>query len=394
MDLITDLPLITLDNGTIVDAILSIVDHRLMKGVILTPCLKTLTKEGASKILLHHVYKWFRLPDSIISNRDPWFTTKSFQELLKLLGIKSKLTTAYWPQSDRTTEHFNQEIEAYIGIYCSSNPKTWHKSISTMEFTHNSWQHSDWQWTSFKLMMGTSPLAVPMTFEHTKFPSVEEWIQRLMKDQEEPIATHELAQWSMAKWHKNKSSGFKLDQLVWLNTRNLKTKYHKKIAPKCKGPFQISKVLGPVTYWLELPLAWWIHYVFHAVLLMPYIKNKIHGLNFLWPPPDIENDEEQWEIEAILNHKWCRWGYQYYILWKGWPITDATWEPSMCFEKVQKKYSKNINADFTYKQTCHHAQQGNPDNHFHIPRRRPGRPSYPGPNHSIYSSNSTKLQRH
>ena len=229
-------------------------------------------------------------------------------------------------------ECFNQEIEAYIGIYCSSNPKTWHKSISTMEFTYNNWQHSDWQWTSFKLMMGTSPLTIPTTFEHTKFPSVEEWIQQLMKDWEEAIATHKLAWWHMAKWHKNKFSGFKLDQMVWLDTQNLKTKYHKKMAPKHKGPFRISKVLRPVTYQLELPLTWQIHNVFHAVLFMPYIKNEVHRPNFLWPPPDIENDEEQWEIKAILNHQWCSWGYQYYILWKGWPITDAKWEPSMCFE--------------------------------------------------------------
>ena len=138
MDLITDLPPITFNNGTIVDAILSIVDHGLMKGVILIPCLKTLTEEGTSKILLHHIYKRFGLPDSIISDQDPRFTAKSFQELLKFLGIKSKLMTAYQPQSDGMTECFNQEIEAYIGIYCSSNPETWHKSISTIEFTHHS----------------------------------------------------------------------------------------------------------------------------------------------------------------------------------------------------------------------------------------------------------------
>ena len=124
MALITDLPPVTLKNGTIMDAILFTVDHGLTKGVILTPCSKTLTKEGTGEILLYHVYKWFGLPDSIISDWDLWFTTKSFQELLKLLGIKSKLMTAYWPQSDGTTECFNQEIEAYIGIYCSSNPET------------------------------------------------------------------------------------------------------------------------------------------------------------------------------------------------------------------------------------------------------------------------------
>ena len=209
-----------------------------------------------------------------------------------------------------------------------------------MEFTHNSRRHSDQQWTSFELMMGTSPLTILTTFKHTKFPSVEEQIQQLMKDWEEAIAAYELAWQCMAEWHKNKFSRFKLDQLVWLDTRNLKTKYHKKMALKCEGPFQISKVLGPVTYWLELPLTWQIYNIFHAVLLMPYIKNEVHGPNFLWPPPDIENDKERWEIEAILNHQGCGWGYQYYIYRKdGWSLMQHG-NPPCVSKMVAKPYSK------------------------------------------------------
>ena len=63
--------------------------------------------------------------------------------------------------------------------------------------------------------------------------------------------------------------------------------------------------------------------------------------------------------------------------------------PPHVSKMVAKPYSKNIDTDFTYKQTCHHAQQGNPNNHPHIPRRRSGRPSYSGPNNSVYSSNTT-----
>ena len=88
MDMITDLPPVTLENGTVIDAVMVVVNHGLTKGVVLTPCAKTLTHEGAGDILLNHVYKCFGLPDSIISDQDPRFTAKSFQELLKLLGVK------------------------------------------------------------------------------------------------------------------------------------------------------------------------------------------------------------------------------------------------------------------------------------------------------------------
>ena len=68
MDMIKDLPPVKLENGMIIDAVIVVVDHGLTKGVVLTPCSKTLTHEGAGNILLNHVYKRFRLPDSIISD--------------------------------------------------------------------------------------------------------------------------------------------------------------------------------------------------------------------------------------------------------------------------------------------------------------------------------------
>jgi transposase InsO family protein len=332
MDLITDLPPITLENGTIVDALMVVVDHGLTKGVVITPCAKTLTEEGAGEILLNQVYKRFGLPDSIISDRDPRFTAKAFQELLKLLGIKSKLTTAFHPQSDGTTEQFNQEIEAYLGIYCSSNPTDWHKKTGTIEFTHNNRRHSDRTKTSFELMFGSSPIAIPTAFEHTKFPAVEDKLNALRKDREEAIAAHELARRRMIERRKSNFKPFKVDQKVWLDTRNLKTRYHRKMAPKREGPFKIERVMGPLTFKLKLPITWRIHDMFHAALLMPYTETETHGPNFPQPPPDIDNDEERYEIETILNHRKRGRGYQYYVKWKGYDITEASWESATCFE--------------------------------------------------------------
>ena len=104
MDLITDLPL---TEGF--DSILVVVDQGLTKGVILIACNKTITAEGTARLLLENLYKQFGLSDKII----PQFTSKAFKELLKLLGIKSALSTAYHSQMDGTTERMNQEIEAY-----------------------------------------------------------------------------------------------------------------------------------------------------------------------------------------------------------------------------------------------------------------------------------------
>jgi transposase InsO family protein len=117
VDLITDLP--PVDDC---DSILVVVDRGNTKGEILIPTAKTLTQEGAGQLLLDHLYKRFGLPDEMLSDQGPQFAAKAFRELLKLLGIKSNLTMVYHPQTDSATKRVNQEIEAYLSIYCSAHP--------------------------------------------------------------------------------------------------------------------------------------------------------------------------------------------------------------------------------------------------------------------------------
>ena len=93
---------------------------------------------------------------------------------------------------------------------------------------------------------------------------------------------------------------FTKEDQVWLDSRNLKTIYHKKMKPKREGPFFITKVLGPVTYRLHLPATWRIHDIFHAVLLQPYKENEIYGENFVKPPPELEEGKEVYDVETIL----------------------------------------------------------------------------------------------
>jgi hypothetical protein len=60
-----------------------------------------------------------------------------FCELMKKLGVQTTLLTAYHPQTDKTTEHFNQEIEVYLSIYCTLHPEDWVDALPMVEFTHN-----------------------------------------------------------------------------------------------------------------------------------------------------------------------------------------------------------------------------------------------------------------
>ena len=125
---------------------------------------------------------------------------------------------------------------------------------------------------------------------------------------------------------------------------------HKKLRLKRQGPFKITEVLGPLTYRLQLPPQWKIHDVFHATLLTPYRATEAHGPNFAYPPPDSVEGEEQWEVEAITQHK--KYGrkvkgkpqrYKFLVKWEGYPTSASSWEPEENLEGAQEiltKYKK------------------------------------------------------
>ena len=120
---------------------------------------------------------------------------------------------------------------------------------------------------------------------------------------------------------------FKLKDKVWLDGQNLKMGYPSwKLQPKRKGPFEITEVMGHVTYHLKLLDQWRIHPIFHASLLSPYRETDAHGPNYLQPPPDLIEGEEEYKVEVIVAHrKWGK-GYLYLVKWTGYPSSENTWQ--------------------------------------------------------------------
>jgi len=139
-------------------------------------------------------------------------------------------------------------------------------------------------------------------------------------------------------------------QQVWLNGRNLSLFYNKKITTKREGPFEILEVISLVNYRLQLPAKWKLYDTFHASLLTPYKENDVHGLNYMRPPPDLIDGEEEWEIERIIRHsgtKNCR----YQVKWKG--FQEYTWEPEENLE-----HAPEVLADYWKRQK--HPKARNP----------------------------------
>jgi hypothetical protein len=99
-----------------------------------------------------------------------------------------------------------------------------------------------------------------------------------------------------------KFKGYEEGGKVWLEGTNIKRPYDSpKLSPRRYGPFEVVAKISPVVYKLCLPETWQIHDVFHTSLLMPFTETEEHGRNFIKPPLDEIEGEEEWEIEQILG---------------------------------------------------------------------------------------------
>ena len=118
-DLVTDLP----ESGGYT-AIAVFVD-RLTKMVHFAPCTKEVTAPQYAKLFVDHVFRLHGLPEVLISDRDPRFTSRFWRSLFDLLGTEIRMSTAFHPQTDGQSERMIQTLENFLRPYVERHPAAW-----------------------------------------------------------------------------------------------------------------------------------------------------------------------------------------------------------------------------------------------------------------------------
>lgn len=115
MDFIEGLPS---SNGF---SVIYVVVDRLTKYCHFTPLKHPYTARTVAQAFMQHVFWLHGLPQTIVSDRDPVFTSNFSQELFKMQEVKLHFSTAYHPQTDRQTEAVNKCIEGYLRCMIGDN---------------------------------------------------------------------------------------------------------------------------------------------------------------------------------------------------------------------------------------------------------------------------------
>jgi len=76
-----------------------------------------MSAEELARLFRDNVWKLHGLLESVVLDRGPQFAAELTKELNKILGIETRLSTVFHPQTDGQTEWINQELEQYLRFF-------------------------------------------------------------------------------------------------------------------------------------------------------------------------------------------------------------------------------------------------------------------------------------
>ena len=312
---------------------LTVVICLLTAMVHLIPSRTNYNASQLAELVFEHIYKIHGLPKNIISDRDVLFTSTFWSRLHRLLGTKLRMSSAYHPQSDGSTERANRTITQMLRQCIQPDQRDWVSRLPAIEFAINSARSESTGYAPFFLNFGRMPRAMiwnpPAADE---YPSIRNFaLQKKMAliSAHDSIIAARVKQTRDAN-RKRQPVPFQEGDLVYLSSKKISFKkgLARKLLPKFLGPYKILRDYGNTSFQLELPAHLkrrGVHDVFHSALLRIHVPNNdrlFPGRMDTQLTGAVDGDE--WAVERILSHHGARTEASFKILWKS---GDVTWLP-------------------------------------------------------------------
>lgn len=141
------------------------------------PLRHPFTAAKVASAYIDNVFKLHSLPKTMVSDRDPIFTSRFWKELFTQLGSELCMSSAYHPQTDGQSERVNQCLEVYLRCFTHACQKKWSQFLSLAEYWYNTSYHSAIKMSPFVALYGHEPRhwGLDPTITCTA-SSLEEWL--------------------------------------------------------------------------------------------------------------------------------------------------------------------------------------------------------------------------
>lgn len=354
VDFITQLP--RTRNGN--TAIVVFVD-RLTKMIICEPTTDDITAQQVAEIYFNAVFRFHGLPTTLVSDRDPKFTSDFWTHLHKLLKTHLNMSTAAHPQTDGQTERANRTLIQMLRAYVSPYHDDWDEHLVAIEFAYNDSINATTGFTPFYLNHGEhphSPLSLCLPPPKGEPKSVKDFVSRMRHDLQQAQKAMEGAQEQQSKYAnlRRRHLTFQVGDKVMISASRLQPPTAEgagqKLQPRFYGPYEVTEVVTPVTYRLKLPYSLRrVHPVFHISNLKPYADgSETFPYRPVYKPPrppQIIHKEQHWWVEAFRKHRGKGAKLEFCVKWEGYPESDNTWQLASQLKKdlSPKFYAKLFN---------------------------------------------------
>ncbi|KAK3556652.1 hypothetical protein QTP70_011930 [Hemibagrus guttatus] len=329
VDFITDLPA---SGGC--TCILVIVDW-FSKACRLIPLPRPPTALDTAECLFNHVFRYYGLPEDIVSDRGLQFTSRVWRAFCKRLGVTISLSLGYHPQTNGQTERKIQEVGRFLRTFCHSHQESWNQFLDWAEYAQNSLRQSTTGLTPFQCVLGYQPPLFPWDGEPSDVPAVDYWFwesERVWGEAHRQLQRAVRRRRMTADLRRSQAPDYQPGQKVWLSTRDIKLRLPcKKLSPRFIGPFPIVCKINPVTYRLQLPPEYRIHPVFHVSLLKPHHPSVSPstgpGAAEEPPLPLLIDDGPAYLVKEVLDSRRRGGRLEYLVDWEGYGPEERSWIP-------------------------------------------------------------------
>ena len=216
-------------------------------------------------------------------DRGPQFAAGMTKELNKMLGIETKLSTAYHPETDGQIERTNQELEQYLRMYVNHRQNNWAEWLATAEFVFNNKVYTATKMSPFQVNYGREPRMGFDIRKKGKNEQAEEFMKEMKERQEETRAALVKSQEEMkrqADRNRKEAEEYRVGDKVLISTKyisaELMKRAMKKLTEKFIGPYVVRKIVLENAVELELPVSLRVHPVVNVRRLVKY-REQVEG---------------------------------------------------------------------------------------------------------------------